>query len=127
MPNIELLEKSLPVAPIRIAALSGCQDLAKEVDKKLVKFRKELVAKKKSEIIPQGYCEPSFLVECECVRFGTGEGKGYIKCYKLQRNVHCMRSREPYVPGQSLSGPEKNHFRSYRKGSQNQCDHAVSV
>lgn len=46
MPNIELLEKSLPVAPIRIAALSGCQDLAKEVDKKLVKFRKELVAKK---------------------------------------------------------------------------------
>ena len=46
MPNIELLEKSLPVAPIRIAALSGCQDLAKEVDKKLVKFRRELVEKK---------------------------------------------------------------------------------
>ena len=47
MPNIELLEKSTPVAPIRIAALAGCQDLAKEVDKKLVKFRRELVAKKK--------------------------------------------------------------------------------
>ena len=28
MPNIELLEKSLPVAPIRIAALAGCQELA---------------------------------------------------------------------------------------------------
>ena len=41
MPNIELLEKATPVAPIRIAALAGCQDLAKEVDKKLVKFRKE--------------------------------------------------------------------------------------
>ena len=79
MPNIELLEKSTPVAPIRIAALAGCQDLAKEVDKKLVKFRKELVAKKKPSTIPQGYSEPSFLVECECIRFGTGEGKGYIK------------------------------------------------
>ena len=45
MPNIELLEKATPVAPIRIAALAGCQDLAKEVDKKLVKFRKELIAK----------------------------------------------------------------------------------
>ena len=56
--------KIFPVALIYIAALSGCQD-SKEVDKKLVKFRKELVAKKKSEIIPQGYCEPSFLVECE--------------------------------------------------------------
>ena len=40
MPNIELLEKATPVAPIRIAALAGCQDLAKEVDKKLVKLRK---------------------------------------------------------------------------------------
>ena len=64
MPNIELLEKSLPVAPIRIAALAGCQDLAREVDKKLVKFRKELVARKQLSIIPQGYSEKSFLVEC---------------------------------------------------------------
>lgn len=81
MPNIELLEKSLPVAPIRIAALSGCRELAEEVDKKLVKFRKELADHKKSQsgIIPQGYCEKSFLVDCECPRFGTGEGKGYIK------------------------------------------------
>ena len=28
MPNIELLEKSTPAAPIRIVALAGCQDLA---------------------------------------------------------------------------------------------------
>ena len=62
MPNIELLEKSTPVAPVRIAALAGCQDLANEVDKKLVKFRKELVAKKKPSQIPQGYSLPSFLV-----------------------------------------------------------------
>ena len=79
MPNIELLEKAMPVAPIRIAALAGCQDLAHEVDKKLVKFRKELISKKQLSIIPQGYTEKTFLVECECPRFGTGEGKGYIK------------------------------------------------
>ena len=79
MPNIELLEKSTPTAPIRIVALAGCQDLAKEVDKKLVKFRKELAAKKKPSTIPQGYSLPSFLVDSEIIRFGTGEGKGYIK------------------------------------------------
>ena len=79
MPNIELLEKSTPTAPIRIVALEGCQDLAKEVDKKLVKFRKELSAKKKSSTIPQGYSLPSFLVDSEIIRFGTGEGKGHIK------------------------------------------------
>ena len=79
MPNIELLEKSMPVAPIRIAALEGCRDLAEEVDRKLVKFRKELVEKKGLNNIPQGYSEKSFLVDCECPRFGTGEGKGIIK------------------------------------------------
>ena len=73
MPNIELLEKSTPVAPVRIAALAGCQDLANEVDKKLVKFRKELVAKKKPSQIPQGYSLPSFLVDSEIIRFGTGD------------------------------------------------------
>ena len=38
MPNIELLEKSTPVAPVRIAALAGCQYLANVVDMKLVNF-----------------------------------------------------------------------------------------
>ena len=78
MPNIELLEKSMPVAPIRIAAL-GCPELAQEVDRKLVKFRKELIAKKQLSIIPQGYSEESFMVECECPRFGTGVAKAILR------------------------------------------------
>ena len=78
MSNNELLEKSLPVAPIKIAALAGCRDLAEEVDKKLVKYRKDLISKKTMAVIPQGYCEKTFLIDCECIRFGTGEGKGYI-------------------------------------------------
>ena len=60
MPNIELLEKSMPVAPIRIAAL-GCRELAEEVDRKLVKFRNELVERKQLSVIPQGYSEESFI------------------------------------------------------------------
>ena len=60
MPNIELLEKSMPVAPIRIAALAGCRELAEEVDKKLVKFRKELVAAKKIHHHPTGICRKIF-------------------------------------------------------------------
>ena len=119
MPNIELLEKSMPVAPIRIAALAGCRELAEEVDKKLVKFRKELVAAKKSTIIPQGYAEKSFLVDCECPRFGTGEGKGYIKesvrgTDQLQPYLQRMRPREPHVSGRPLPGSEENYLRSHR-------------
>ena len=105
MPNIELLEKSMPVAPIRIAAL-GCPELAQEVDRKLVKFRKELIAKKQLSIIPQGYSEESFMVECECPRFGTGEGKGYIK--------ESVRGTDLFIMVDVTNYSEENHLCSHR-------------
>ena len=120
MPNIELLEKATPVAPIRIAALAGCQDLAKEVDKKLVKFRKELVAAKKSTIIPQGYAEKSFLVDCECPRFGTGEGKGYIKESVRGTDLYIMVDVTNYSLTYSVCGHENhmspdNHYQDLKR------------
>ena len=78
MANIELLEKSIPVAPIRIAALDGCRPLAEEVDKKLVRYRRELASHRYKEVVPQGDFEKSLLQDCERSRFGTGEGKGRI-------------------------------------------------
>ena len=120
MPNIELLEKATPVAPIRIAALAGCQDLAKEVDKKLVKFRKELVAKKKPSTVPQGYSLPSFLVECECVRFGTGEGKGYIKESVRGADLFIMVDITNYTETYTVCGHENhmspdNHYQDLKR------------
>lgn len=99
----------MPVAPIRIAALAGCRELAEEVDKKLVKFRKELVAAKKSTIIPQGYAEKSFLVDCECPRFGTGEGKGYIKESVRGTDLYIMVDVTNYSLTYSVCGHE-NHM-----------------
>ena len=109
MPNIELLEKSMPVAPIRIAALAGCRELAEEVDRKLVKFRKELVSRKQLSIIPQGYSENTFLVDCECPRFGTGEGKGYIKESVRGTDLYIMVDITNYSLTYSLSG-HVNHM-----------------
>ena len=44
MANLDLLENSIPVAPIKIAALKGCEELAKSVDRYLVQFRKEMTS-----------------------------------------------------------------------------------
>ena len=49
------------------------------MDSKLVRFRKELVSHNQSGVNLEGYSADSFLIECECPRFGTGEGKGFIK------------------------------------------------
>ena len=78
MANLGLLENSIPVAPIKIAALKGCEELAKKVDQYLVQFRKDLVAHNANGLSLSGYSEESFLVDCECPRFGSGEAKGKL-------------------------------------------------
>lgn len=42
MVNLDLLKKSIPVAPIKIAALPGCEELANTVNDYLVEYRKAL-------------------------------------------------------------------------------------
>lgn len=78
MANLDVLEKSIPVAPIKIASLEGCLDLAKDVDNCLVKFRKELVKHNSAGTALSGYYEPTYITECACPRFGTGEAKGIL-------------------------------------------------
>ncbi len=78
MVNISLLEKSIPVAPIKIAALKSCSELASQVDAHLVQFRKELNSHNQSGLNFRGYAENSFLIDCNCPRFGSGEAKGVI-------------------------------------------------
>ena len=120
MANVELLAKSTPAAPIRIAALEGCMDLAREVDRKLVKYRRHLVTRKKTGNIPQGYCEPTFLVETECPRFGTGEGKGYIKESVRGCDLFIMVDITNYSPTYSVCGKinhmsPDNHFQDLKR------------
>lgn len=79
MANLDLLEKSIPVAPIKIAALKGCEELGKTVNDYLVQFRKELMSHRTNGFSWSGYAEESFLIDCDCPRFGTGEAKGIIK------------------------------------------------
>ena len=78
MANLDLLEKSIPVAPIKIAALKGCEELGKTVNDYLVQFRKELMEHRTNGIAWSGYAEEAFLIDCDCPRFGTGEAKGVI-------------------------------------------------
>ena len=77
MANLDLLENSIPVAPLKLAALPGSMEMAKKVDAYLVQFRKEL-AERRNGVSFSGYSEDSFLIDCECPRFGSGEAKGTI-------------------------------------------------
>lgn len=63
-----VLKSKERVAPLGIVATRGAQELAEKIDHYLVQWLQDTP-----------YAEDSFLVENECPRFSSGDGKGLIK------------------------------------------------
>lgn len=80
MSELESLDQIMPVGPLKIAALEGCREFGAAVDACLVESRKNSHLKpENSNVISQpGYIADTYLLDCSCPRFGTGEGKGQI-------------------------------------------------
>lgn len=72
------LRHSIPLAPLKIAALEGCREFAQQVNQHLVEYRHSNPTLPPDSIAYAEYAADSFLVDCSCPRFGTGEGKGII-------------------------------------------------
>lgn len=120
MANLDVLEKSIPVAPIKIAALEGCRDLANDVDTCLVKFRKELVKHNSAGTALSGYYESTYITDCACPRFGTGEAKGIlgdsIRGTDLYIMVDVMNYNITYkVCGRINHMSPDNHFQDLKR------------
>ncbi|MBR3607625.1 MAG: ribose-phosphate pyrophosphokinase [Lachnospiraceae bacterium] len=79
MPNLNSLEKALPVAPLKIVVMDSAKTMGEEINKYLVEFRKSINNNVSKDGGIQGYIEDSYTVEHACPRFGTGEGKGVFK------------------------------------------------
>lgn len=75
----EPFENTLPVAPLKVAALESCKELAENINQHLVEFRKKRALGNAAAIHFMGYVEDSYLIQTKCPRFGTGEAKGVIK------------------------------------------------
>ena len=76
MPDLKELENAMPVAPLKIVALSSTQRLGKRINNYMVEFRKSVHNDKvKNDPAFHGYFEKNYLVNCETPRFGSGEGK----------------------------------------------------
>ena len=63
-----LYKKTKSVAPIGIIAMTGAEQLAEKINSYLVRWANE-----------NGIPDESYLIECECPRFASGDGKGLIK------------------------------------------------
>lgn len=79
MLNLNELEKTLPVAPLKIAALDSCKDLAKKVNDYIVDFRHTPDETSLNPALFSKHVADNYLLDLSCPRFGSGEAKGMLK------------------------------------------------
>ena len=75
MPDLSQELTNIPVGPLGIIALPGCEELAKKVDDYIVSWRRDQVSEHKTSLAFSGYQKDSYILDCRFHRFGTGEGK----------------------------------------------------
>lgn len=116
----DIQKDSMPVGPLKIAALDGCQAFASEVNRYLVDFRHNTPLHNSKDFPLVGYCEDSYLISCACPRFGTGEGKGIINdsvrgadLYILVDVLNC--SIEYKVCGETNYMSPDNHYANLKR------------
>jgi len=69
----------MPIAPLKIVALDNCRKIGDKINQVIVGRRKKALANmEKPDFKMTGYDEENYLVDLDCVRFGTGEGKAVI-------------------------------------------------
>ncbi len=109
MSNQFSYDNILPIAPLKVAALEGCRDLAENVDRFLVEFRGKSNQDLQNTPSFQGYREDTYLVRSACPRFGTGEAKGILYDSVRGVDLFIMADITNYSLTYSVCGHE-NHM-----------------
>ncbi len=137
MANNFVFNDSLPVAPLKIAALESCRDLASKVNDHIVQFRRndmEELKRRKEDLHYRGYDVDSYLLNCTCPRFGTGEAKGVVGESVRGTDVFAMVDVMNYSIAYTVSGymnhmSPDDHFQDLKRiiGACASTAHRVNV
>ena len=96
--------ENLPVGPLGFIPITGCEELGKNVDDYLVKWRKESSDTNSEDAVFAEYSKDSFIVDAKVPRFGSGEAKGIINESVRGKDVYVMVDVCNYSLTYSLSG-----------------------
>lgn len=70
--------ETIPVGPLGIIAMPGCEALCDKIDKYLVKWRANQASEHQQNIAFYGYQRDTYKVSVTLPRFGSGEAKGVV-------------------------------------------------
>ena len=71
--------KSIPVGPLGVIAMAGCEDMGQKVNNWLLKWNSLQESQDEEFYTMPGINRDSFLIKALCPRFGTGESKGVLR------------------------------------------------
>lgn len=137
MANDYVFNDQLPVAPLKIAALESCRELAEKVNGHIVGFRRndiEELKRREADLHYRGYDINSYLLKCACPRFGSGESKGIINESIRGTDIFAMADITNYSISYTLNGytnhmSPDDHFQDLKRiiGACSATAHRVSV
>lgn len=137
MSNDYVFKDRLPVAPLKIAALESCRDLAAKVNDHIINFRRndaEELKKRQENLQFRGYDADSYLLSCSCPRFGSGEAKGAVHESVRGTDIYAMVDVTNYSLTYNISGftnhmSPDDHFQDLKRiiGATASTAHRVNV
>lgn len=137
MANDYVFNDQLPVAPLKIAALESCRELAEKVNDHIVDFRRndiEELKRREADLHYRGYDVDSYLLSCDCPRFGSGEAKGIIKESVRGTDIFAMVDITNYSISYTVNGytnhmSPDDHFQDLKRiiGACSATAHRVNV
>ena len=69
---------TIPIGPLGIIGMPGCEELTDKIDQYLVKWRRTQASEHAESIAFFGYQRDTYKIDVSIPRFGSGEGKGVI-------------------------------------------------
>lgn len=123
MANDYVFNDRLPVGPLKLAALESCRELSEKVNGHIVDFRRkdiEVLKKREADLHYRGYDIDSYLLKCQCPRFGSGEAKGIIRESVRGTDIFAMVDVTNYSIAYTVNGytnymSPDNHFQDLKR------------
>ncbi|MCD8018824.1 MAG: ribose-phosphate pyrophosphokinase [Clostridiales bacterium] len=100
---------TVPVGRLGIIVHPSCTELGKKIDKYIVNWRKEREHEHRSSIVFKDYEQDSYIIPCNCARFGTGEAKALISNSVRGADLYIIADILNYSLEYTVCG-HKNHM-----------------
>ena len=117
--NNDLL--SAPYAPLGLIAMPGCETIAANINEWLMEWYKHQTALDDTPLYSlKGHNRKDFLIEANCPRFGTGEGKGMLSSSVRGYDLYIISDMGAYnvtynMYGQQVPMSPDDHFQDLKR------------